>query len=155
MNLGNLVLFGKKEPYLVACNDWLTQNFVKLKQYIDTISSYVDPSELPLHSTLAIDYGQEMSHIHRFLDVKKEAIKKEIEECWAKIESGIGFTPTGSPTNSSKYVSSLYIESIAPPNSICNRHSPAKSMEEASSLPPVRKYFITNSRGFSDDSTTK
>jgi len=97
MNLGNLVLFGKKEPYLVACNTWLTSNMPKMKQYVDTISAFVDPSQVPTRSTLPIDYAQEMSHMHRFLDVKADAIKGIIEQSWKRLDAMNGELVSTSP----------------------------------------------------------
>jgi hypothetical protein len=43
-NLANVVLFGKKETFMIPANDWLNSNADKLKKIIDEISTI--PSRL-------------------------------------------------------------------------------------------------------------
>lgn len=38
-NLANLVVFGKKEEYMICCNEWINKNMERMKSYLDTLSS--------------------------------------------------------------------------------------------------------------------
>ena len=60
-NLGNLVQFGKKEPYMSFANDFITENIPSIKSFIDAVSSLsanpalikianVDAESIPLHA---------------------------------------------------------------------------------------------------------
>jgi neurofibromin 1 len=46
MNLGNVLLFGAKEPYLEPLNPWITENIPKMKTFIDSIAVRIDQTFL-------------------------------------------------------------------------------------------------------------
>lgn len=45
MSLGNLVLFGSKEPWLVPVNGFIEENIPKMKAYIDAVAVRVQVNE--------------------------------------------------------------------------------------------------------------
>lgn len=67
-NMANLVPFGKKEPFMMVCNDFINDQFALLKTFLDTLSSNPTEAidEIPSkRSTLY--WGREMSRVHSHL----------------------------------------------------------------------------------------
>lgn len=64
-NLANLVLFGKKEPYMEVCNEWLQAKQPEMKAFLTTLCSLpTEPiDEIPSKRDVA-NWGREMARLH-------------------------------------------------------------------------------------------
>eukprot|EP01125_Pyxidicula_operculata_P003863 TRINITY_DN1534_c0_g1_i1.p1 TRINITY_DN1534_c0_g1~~TRINITY_DN1534_c0_g1_i1.p1 ORF type:complete len:1339 (-),score=293.29 TRINITY_DN1534_c0_g1_i1:26-4042(-) len=68
-NMANLVVFGKKEPFMVACNPFIEKNQQSMKDYllsITTIPTGALSDDTPTSKNY-LNWGYEMSKIHAFL----------------------------------------------------------------------------------------
>lgn len=79
MNLANLVLFGKKEPHMKPVNDWVEANLLKMRKYVDAVAKPTTDRSINSGPGLVVNFGQNMSFIHRYLAVKRPAILGAIE----------------------------------------------------------------------------
>jgi len=75
-SLANLVLFGKKEPFMMPANQFIQQNLDKMKHYLSMICQpqYEAVDEIPAKPI--INYGREMAQVQFHLEDNLEAMEE-------------------------------------------------------------------------------
>jgi hypothetical protein len=76
-NLANLVLFGKKEPFMQPANQFIQQNLDKMKHYLTLICQpqYEAVDEIPAKRD-TINWGREMAQVQFHLEDNLEAMEE-------------------------------------------------------------------------------
>jgi len=74
MNLGNLVEFGQKEPYMEVMNTYISQNTNDMRTFLQQISS--PKQEQPLGELPVIEEDSSMARVHHFLRLRFDDIQR-------------------------------------------------------------------------------
>eukprot|EP01125_Pyxidicula_operculata_P007653 TRINITY_DN2594_c0_g1_i2.p1 TRINITY_DN2594_c0_g1~~TRINITY_DN2594_c0_g1_i2.p1 ORF type:complete len:400 (+),score=113.91 TRINITY_DN2594_c0_g1_i2:784-1983(+) len=75
-NMANLVIFGKKEAFMVPCNEYIEKNKDTMKKFLDQLCRPKDRvlDEAPLKKD-SLNWGREMANIHYHLKDSLQNIK--------------------------------------------------------------------------------
>ncbi|KNC51955.1 uncharacterized protein AMSG_12146 [Thecamonas trahens ATCC 50062] len=79
-NLSNMVMFGKKEPYMDRMNSLIEEQMPYMGEFLDSISSELAASNertfpLPVVPGIDASVGRTLAHIHTFLDRASDALQ--------------------------------------------------------------------------------
>jgi hypothetical protein len=79
-NLANLVLFGKKENFMITINKYITDNLENMKKFLDTLSQIPNGvvDELPVKNQ--INWGREVARVHFYLHNNLEAMQAKFSK---------------------------------------------------------------------------
>jgi len=151
-NLGNNVLFGAKEPFMIVLNDFLAANIHKVTRFLITISTpqKLEPASTDPAHYRAIEVG-DRSSLHRHLVLNLERMSKDLT---MKTSAELEEDKTYLSTKRSFDTLSTLLAQLGPPP---ERHRRDVVPVTSNAAPNIHQYheFMRKNRGRAIDDLLK